>query len=146
MKNLLLKVPETTDIDALPVEIVELIQAVRGQWIWYPKKIDGFGLLDCFVLDGFDSQVLMMVPGWELLGAWQWDCITPYRPAYTDSEGVEHADINPCVVLLPVAAEALQYLPDHVVYDDDGNIVSSVAPTEWYEAVQWSGWPPRRTF
>lgn len=143
MKSLLLKVPDTTDIYTLSQEVVAAIQIVNGQWVWYEKKVGGFGLLDCIVLDSFEPYMLAIAPGWELLGMWQWDCVTPYYQAYIDDENVLHQEQNPCIVLAPVSLSAIQFLPDHVAYDANGNEISRITPTEWYESLRWSGWPPR---
>lgn len=143
MKSILIKAPRTTDINALPEPIVAAINGVVGQWVWVGKEVNGFGLLDCTTTDAFDPALFALVPDWTLLAMWQWNGNTP-APTYTDDEGVEYPAQNQCDVLLPVAAETIQFLPDHVTYyNPDGGEASRTAPTEWYESVRWAGWPAR---
>lgn len=142
MKSILIKAPRTTDIETLPPEIVAAINSVIGQWVWVGKEVNGYGLLDCTTTDSFDPALFALVPDWTLLAMWQWNGNTP-TDAYTDDEGTEHPAQNQCEVLLPVAAETIQFLPDFVTYDANGVEVSRTAPIAWYECHGWAGWPPR---
>lgn len=141
MKSVLIKAPSTTDIEALPEQIVAAINSVGGQWRWVGKEVADFGLLDCVVTDDFEPAMLGIVPDWTLLAMWQWDG-QPYTGA-ANVAGIVIPEQHPCTVLMPVAAETIQFLPDHVTYNPDGSEASRTAPTEWYEAMRWAGWPVR---
>ena len=125
MKNILIKVPESTKLKDLPENIVQAIQSVNGQFAVVGLPVAGEKLLDCITSDAFDAA-LMLPPGWVLMGEWQWDGV-----------------VVSLIELTPLNADFINFMPDELVKDQEGNILYQGRPTAPYEVHKWAGWPDR---
>ncbi len=83
----------------------------------------GLSILDAVTNDNFDPDVItpLGLP-FTILGMWQW----------TGRDGL--------IELQPLSVEFVNYLPNIITYDDEGNVLTTTAPTLTIPH-GWAGWP-----
>ena len=154
MKRLILTAPTGLTLDQLTPEQQSAIQSVFGQFtlpmpgtISYgdstytittpdpqstveaplPDVLEVFtslSILDAVTADNFNPDVLVPLGlPFGILGMWQWDGV---------------GDV--LTELQPLDASFINYLPDAHTYDDEGNVLTTTAPTLLIPH-GWCGWP-----
>ena len=154
MKRLILTAPTGLTLDQLTPEQQEAIQSVFAQYTLPMPGTKSFGdstytitrpdpqstfeaplpdvievftslsILDAITADNFNPDVLIPLGlPFGILGMWQWD-----------------GSSDVLVELQPLLGEFINYLPDAHTYDDEGNVVSTTAPT-LHIPHGWCGWP-----
>ena len=127
MKRLILTAPTGLTLDQLTPEQQSAIQSVFGQFtLPMPGTIEynSTAILDAVTADNFNPDVLVPLGlPFTVLGMWQWD-----------------GSSDVLVELQPLSPEFINYLPDAHTYDDEGNVVSTTAPT-LHIPHGWCGWP-----
>jgi len=84
----------------------------------------GLSILDAITADNFNPDVLVPLGlPFTILGMWQWD-----------------GSSDALIELQPLDAGFINYLPDVITYDGEGNVVSTTAPT-LHIPHGWCGWP-----
>jgi len=127
MKRLILTCPTGLTLDQLTPEQQAAIQSVFAQFsLPMPgtKEFNSNVILDTITNDNFDPDVLVPLDlPFTILGMWQWD-----------------GSSDALIELQPLDAGFINYLPDVITYDDEGNVVSTTAPT-LHIPHGWCGWP-----
>ena len=126
MKRLIVSAPSNITFDDLTAEQKLGLEAVMANYVQPmpgTKPHDGKIIIDCVMQDNFDPQAItdLGLP-FTIMGYWDWtgageaEVITPLDPAF------------------------LNFLPDRVLYDEDGNEVSRMPPVLHIPHC-WAGWP-----
>lgn len=128
MKRAIYSIPAGTTVESLTPEQQAAIAGVFAQFVNPQPGTSVFEdrqIVDGVVGDNFDPTVLeaLGMEDWTLMGLWQWDgtgALVTIQPLDLD--------------------DYMQYVPDVVQYDDDGN-VAGASPAERRIQHSWAGWP-----
>lgn len=127
MKRLIIKAPETTQLDDLTEEQKNAINSVFGQWVMPmpgTRAYNGCKLIDAVVNDSFDPNAIveLLLP-FEIIGMWQWS-------GYGD-----------LVELQPLDIGFIDFLPDTPTIEPVTMEIVSTTPATLHEPHRWAGWP-----
>lgn len=144
MKSLLVKMPAEAAFDSLPEDISHLILSMDARYTVVGREFEGEKILDIVLNDDFDEAMLGLVPGWTLMGAWQWNGV-PYQPPYINGDGEEVPENDVIKVLYSVDPSLFDFYPDVITsWNADGTPATWGRPMAMTEIHKWGGWPPRK--
>jgi hypothetical protein len=116
MKRLILTAPTGLTLDQLTPEQQVAIQSVFAQFtLPMPGTIEfnATVILDAITADNFNPDVLVPLGlPFGILGMWQWD-----------------GSSDVLIELQPLDIGFINYLPDVHTYDNEGNVLTTTAPT-----------------
>lgn len=125
MIRILLRIPEAETQETRSPSLLAAMVAVCARWASPQpgtQDADGYRVADALCSDSADlASIATLAPQWQVLGAWQWDEVSPS-----------------CAILVPLDAAAyLAHLPPPV----DANGQPTGDPATLHEPHQWAGWP-----
>ena len=126
MKRIIVTAPASITLDQLTVDQQLGLEAVMAQFVMPmpgTKSHEGQQIIDCAMKDNFDPQAIadLGLP-FTIMGYWTWDgsgavqTVTPLDPGF------------------------INFLPDRVTLDEEGNEVSRLPPVLTLPHA-WAGWP-----
>lgn len=126
MKRLIVTAPASIAFDQLNTDQVLGLQAVMANYVQPmpgTKPHDDQIIIDCVMKDNFDPQAItdLELP-FIIIGYWSWD---------GSSAPVE---------IEPLAPGFINFLPDRVTHDEQGDVVSTLPPV-FHLPHAWAGWP-----
>lgn len=126
MKRIIVAAPASITLDQLTADQQLGLEAVLAQFVMpMPGTIPHGGqhIIDCVMKDNFDPQAIadLGLP-FTIMGYWTWD-----------GRGAVQT-------VTPLDQEFINFLPDRVTLDEDGNEVSRLPPVLTLPHT-WAGWP-----
>lgn len=126
MKRLIVTAPVDISLDDLNDSQRSGLAAVTANWVQPmpgTKPHDDQIIIDCVMKDNFDPQAItdLELP-FSIVGYWSWD---------GSSAPVEIEPLDPSFI---------NFLPDRVTYDENGDVASTLPPV-FHLPHSWAGWP-----
>lgn len=125
MKRLIVSAPSNITFDDLTTEQKLGLEAVMANYVQPmpgTKSHDNKIIIDCVMQDNFDPVAItdLGLP-FEIMGYWDWN----------GSDNVE--------TIIPLSPDFIQYLPNRITYDEQGNELESFPPV-LHIPHTWAGW------
>lgn len=126
MKRIVVAAPASISFDQLTVEQRLGLEAVLAQFVLPmpgTQEHEGQAVIDCVMKDNFDPQAIadLGLP-FTTMGYWSWD------------------GSNPVETVVPLDPDFINFLPDRVTFDEEGNELSRLPPVLALPHA-WAGWP-----
>lgn len=126
MKRLIVSAPSNITFDDLTAEQKLGLEAVMANYVQPmpgTKEYNSVVVIDCVMKDNFDPQAItdLELP-FTIIGYWSWD------------------GSNAPVEIEPLDPGFINFLPNRVTYDENGDVVSTLPPV-FHLPHAWAGWP-----
>lgn len=125
MKRIIVAAPASIALDQLTVDQQLGLEAVMAQFVMPmpgTKSHEGQQIIDCVMKDNFDPQAIVDLGlPFTIFGYWE----------VSGAQVIEHVPLDPGFI---------NFLPDRVTLDEEGNEVSRLPPVLLLPHA-WAGWP-----